>query len=604
MKPLVRIWPFLRPYRLQVILALVFTLCLTGVTLTVPVIIQEVIDVGLAQEDSRFLIGAALLLLLIGVLRSGLMFIQRYISEWVAAHVGYDLRNRLYDHIQYLSFSYHDHTQTGQLISRVIEDVRSVERFTGLAVVEMIRVAFLLIGISAILFWTQPKLAALTFLPVLLLMLMTTNFGSKIGSYFMDVDISLGELSSRLQENVSGVQVVRAFARELYEISRFDHFNRILYNARVRVISAFSRVMPTAHLLVALSTAVILWFGGMMVLRGEMTVGEVVAFNSYLLLLSVPARQLVWLVNLAGEAVAGLRRSYEILDLVPEIHPPENALVLPTLSGRVEFHQVCFNYEGQKAPALAQIDLQIEPNQIVALIGPTGSGKTSLVNLIPRFYDVSQGAVLLDGVDVRQVDLVSLRRQIGIVLQTSLLFSVSIADNIAYGRPDASQEEIEAAARAAQAHDFITQLPEGYQTVVGEKGVTLSGGQRQRVAIARALLLDPRILILDDSTSSVDTETERLIQQALDRLMQGRTTFVIAHRLSTVRRADLILVLKDGVILERGQHDHLLQMDGLYREIYDLQLRDQEQFREDLAHLDQDSEAGMRQQRSERKMEM
>jgi ATP-binding cassette subfamily B protein len=336
-----------------------------------------------------------------------------------------------------------------------------------------------------------------------------------------------------------------------------------------------------------------------------MTVGEVVAFNSYLLLLSMPARQLVWLVNLAGEAVAGLRRSYEILDIVPEIRTPEDALVLPTLSGKVEFNQVCFNYEGQKAPALDEIDLQIEPNQIVALIGPTGSGKTSLVNLIPRFYDVSQGAVLLDGVDVRQVDLVSLRRQIGIVLQTSLLFSVSIEDNIAYGRPDASQEEIEAAARAAQAHDFITQLPEGYQTEVGERGITLSGGQRQRVAIARALLLDPRILILDDSTSSVDTETERLIQQALDRLMQGRTTFVIAHRLSTVRRADLILVLKDGHILERGKHDQLLEMGGLYREIYDLQLRDQEQFREELSHLNlDDPAAGMRQQRSQRKMEM
>jgi len=603
MKPLGRLLPFLRPYRLQVLLSLIFTFCLTGVILVVPYIIREVIDVGLGKAEPQILIGAAILLFVIGILRSGLMYIQRYTSEWVAAHIGYDLRNRMYDHIQYLSFSYHDHTQTGQIISRVIEDVRSVERFTGLGLVEMIRVLFLLIGISVILLVTQPKLAALTLIPVLVLMMITSNFGGKIGSYFMDVDISLGELSARLQENVNGVQVVRAFAREMYEIKRFNDFNRILYNARVRVISAFSRVMPTAHFLVSLCTVIILWFGGGMVLRGEMTIGEVVAFNSYLLLLSMPARQLVWLVNLAGEAVAGLRRNFEILDLVPEIHSPEQALELANLSGSVEFCNVCFNYEGQKIPALDQIDLEIEPNQIIALIGPTGSGKTSLVNLIPRFYDVSQGAVLLDGVDVRQMDLVSLRRQIGIVLQTSLLFSMTIAENIAYGRPDASQGEIESAARSAQAHEFIMRLPEGYQTIVGEKGFTLSGGERQRIAIARALLLDPRILILDDSTSSVDTETERLIQQALDRLMIGRTTFVIAHRLSTVQRADLILVLKDGHIVERGKHEQLLQMEGIYREIYDLQLLNQEQFREDMEELDLKLAMGMR-QRSQRKMDM
>jgi ATP-binding cassette subfamily B protein len=343
--------------------------------------------------------------------------------------------------------------------------------------------------------------------------------------------------------------------------------------------------MPTSHLLVALSTILVLWFGGNLALQGEMTIGEVVAFNGYLLLLAVPARQLAWLVNIAGEAVAGLRRNFEVLDLEPEISSPEGADELSTLQGRVAFDDVCFQYALQKIPALEDIDLVIEPNQIVALIGPTGSGKSSLVSLIPRFYDASAGSVKIDDRDVRQLDLVSMRKQIGIVLQTSLLFSVSIAENIAYGRPSASQEEIEAAAHAAQAHDFITEMPEGYETVVGERGVTLSGGQRQRVAIARALLLDPRILILDDSTSSVDTETERLIQQALDRLMQGRTTFVIAHRLSTVRRADLILVMQDGRIVERGTHDELLEKDGLYHEIYDLQLRDQEQYQEDMETL-------------------
>jgi ABC-type multidrug transport system fused ATPase/permease subunit len=296
------------------------------------------------------------------------------------------------------------------------------------------------------------------------------------------------------------------------------------------------------------------------------------------LLLAAPAQQLTWLVDAAGEAVAGLQRSFEILDLTPDIQSPPGAPALPALRGQVTFTDVSFHYAQQVAPALDDIGLDVQPNQVVALIGQTGSGKSSLVSLIPRFYDPSCGSVQVDGVDVRQSDLVSLRRQIGIVLQTSLLFSATIAENIAFGRPEASQAEIEAAALAAQAHDFILNLPEGYQTVVGERGVTLSGGQRQRVAIARALLMNPRILILDDSTSSVDTETERLIQLALDQLMEGRTTFVIAHRLSTVRRADLILVMKDGRIIERGTHAELLRINGLYREIYELQLRDQERY--------------------------
>jgi len=391
---------------------------------------------------------------------------------------------------------------------------------------------------------------------------------------FYTIDQSIGALSARLQENVMGVQVVRAFAREPYEIQRFDKRNRAVYTARVSIMHAWSRIMPSSLFLVALSTILILWFGGNMVLRGEITLGEMVAFNGYLLMVAEPARQMVWLVNNAGEASAGLKRAFHILETPAEITSPPNAVVLPPLSGRVEFRNVSFRYPGRDRYVLREINITAEPNQIIALIGATGSGKTSLVNLIPRFYDVSEGAVLVDGYDVRRVDLPSLRRQIGIVLQTSLLFSVSIRDNIAYGRPDASLEEIVAAAKAAQAHDFILEMPEGYDTVVGERGVTLSGGQRQRVAIARALLLDPRILILDDSTSSVDTQTERLIQQALDTLMEGRTTFVIAQRLSTVRRADQILVLEDGRIVERGTHEDLLARGGLYREIYELQLRE------------------------------
>jgi ATP-binding cassette subfamily B multidrug efflux pump len=585
MRSLLRLRGYIRPYLLQILLALFAILSLTAASLAIPAIIQQVIDTGLAKRDVRLLVSSALLILLIGVAQAILTYAQSYLSEWIAAHIGYDLRNRLYDHIQHLPFTFHDHAQTGQLISRCIEDVRSIERFTGYGVVELIHLSLLLVGIVLLLFIQKPLLAVIALLPMLPLILMTSSFGQKIGKFFLAVDNSLGDLSSRLQENVTGAQVVRAFAREPYEIDRFDQSNRRLFNARVTVISEWSKIMPTSQLLVTLGTILILWFGGQMVLKGQMTIGEVVAFNGYLLLLASPAQQLTWLVNLAGEAVAGVQRTFEILDITPEIQSPPDAVRLKTLSGRVEFREVCFKYGMDAAPALEEINLTIEPNQVVALIGPTGSGKSSLINLIPRFYDTSRGQVRIDGHDVRQVDLVSLRRQIGIVLQTSLLFSTTIAENIAYGRPKASQEEIIAAAKAAQAHEFITQLTDGYQTVVGERGITLSGGQRQRVAIARALLLDPRILILDDSTSSVDTETERLIQKALDRLMEGRTTFVIAHRLSTVKRADLILVLDKGRIIERGTHSELLQRAGLYNEIYRLQLQDQEQFREEMETL-------------------
>ena len=586
MKQLWRLRPILGKYSLQILLALVSLLSITAAQLLLPAIIKQVIDIGLADRDVQFLLKSALLILGIGLTTAALIYLQRYISEWIAAHIGYDLRNQLYDHIQHLSFGYHDHAQTGQLISRSIEDVRSIERFTGFGIVDLIHLVLLFVGIVTLLLIANARLAAISLLPLIPLILLTTNLGSRISKYFLKVDVSIGELSSRIQENVIGVQVVRAFAREPYEIERFDNTNRTLYNARLAVIGEWSKVMPTTHFLVTLSTILVLWFGGMMVLEGKMTIGEVVAFNSYLLLLALPARQLTWLVNIAGEAIAGVQRTYEILDLEPEIQSSSDAIYLPPLAGQVTFQDVCFRYRGEKINALENIQLCIEPNQVVALIGPTGSGKTSLVNLIPRFYEVSEGAVLVDVHDIRTTNLTSLRKQIGIVLQTSLLFSTTIQENIAYGKPDAEKKEIISAAKAAQAHEFILELPDGYETIVGERGVTLSGGQRQRIAIARALLLNPRILILDDSTSSVDTKTERLIQKALEHLMEGRTTFVIAHRLSTVHRADLILVMDHGRIVERGTHRQLLALNGQYAEIYELQLKDQEKFRAEMEILE------------------
>jgi ATP-binding cassette subfamily B multidrug efflux pump len=589
MKHLLRIRLFLKPYFWQILLTLLMLLILTGLSLVVPRIIRSVIDDGLTRGQTRYLLRSALLLLALGLVSALLNLGNRYWSEWIAARVGYDLRNRMYDHIQYLPFTYHDHAQSGQLISRCIEDVRSIERFAGGAVTDLIRFILLAIGIISIMLTDNTKLAIIALLPMIPLVLMTSSFGTKIGKLFFAVDNAVGDVSNRLQENVVGVQVVRAFAREGYEVKRFETANQQVFQTWVYVIDEWAKIMPTTNFLTTISVILILWFGGQMVMSGTLTVGEIVAFNAYILMLAEPAQQLTGLVNAGGEAAAGAQRVFEVLDTKPAIQTPKDAVKLDLLRGQVEFCNVGLKYQDERTASLSGINLQVEPNRIVALIGQTGSGKTSLVNLIPRFYDVSEGSVLVDGVDVREMDLVSLRKQIGIVLQTSLLFSDTIQANIAYGHPEATMDEIIAAAKAAQAHEFIESFTNGYDTIVGERGVTLSGGQRQRVAIARALLMNPRILILDDSTSSVDTQTEKLIQAALDALMEGRTTFVIAHRLSTVRRADMILVMDKGQIVERGTHTELLARGGLYKEIYDLQLVDHAKFAEEMEELQEEN---------------
>jgi len=586
MKHLFRIRIFLKPYLWQILATLVSLVVLTGLSLIVPRVIENVIDKGLVQGQSSSLLQSALILLGLGLGSAVLNLVSRFGSQWVSSHVGYDLRNRMYDHIQNLPFTYHDHVQSGQLISRCIEDVRSIEQFAGGSVGDLVQFVLLTMGALYIMITSNPMLAGIALLPMIPLILMTTVFGTKIGALFFAVDAAVGDVSNRLQENVVGVQVVRAFAREDYEIKRFTKANQVVFKAWVYVIDEWSKIMPTTGWLTTISVILILWFGGRMVIDGTLTVGEIVAFNAYILMLAEPAQALTGLVNAGGEAAAGAQRVFEVLDTKPVIQSPNNAIKMDVLRGEVEFRDVALKYKDEKTASLNGINLRVEPNRIVALIGQTGSGKTSFVNLIPRFYDVTEGSVLVDGVDVREVDLVSLRRQIGIVLQSSLLFSDSIAANIAYGRPDATMDEVIAAAKAAQAHEFIEGFTQGYDTVVGERGVTLSGGQRQRVAIARALLMNPRILILDDSTSSVDTQTEKLIQAALDALMEGRTTFVIAHRLSTVRRADMILVMDKGQIVERGTHAELLARDGLYKEIHDLQLIDHAEFSEELEAIE------------------
>lgn len=585
MKSIKRLGILVRAYTWQIILAALMLLALTAIDMVFPEIIRRVIDIGVKENQTSYMAMAAGVILGLGLVKTIIGFGNRYMAEWLAHKIAFDLRNRLYNHIQRLSFSYHDHTASGQLISRCIEDVRSLQNFTGHGFLELTRVVILMVGIIIILFITDPLLAVIALIPFVPLFTMTTGFGKRVGKMFLDVDNALGDLSSLLQENVNGVQVVRAFTREKHEIERFIAANKVLYVHQLQVVKEMAKVMPTASLLVGSSTLLILWFGGNMVLNGQLSLGQLVAFNSYVLMLSGPAQQLSWLINAAGESSAGLQRTFEVLDMKPEIRSPANPVILPALKGEVIFENVSFRYRDEKVHALHDVNLNIKPNQIVALIGPTGSGKTSVVNLIPRFYDVTKGSIKIDGVDLRELDLKTLRNQIGIVLQTSLLFSATIRENIAYGRPEATMDEIFAAAKAAQAHDFIIATGNGYETVVGERGVTLSGGQRQRVAIARALLMDPRVLIMDDSTSSIDSQTEHLIQDAMRRLMKGRTTFVIAQRLSTVRQADLIVVLDQGRIVQQGTHEDLLHREGLYQQIYDLQLRDQERFQDEMDEI-------------------
>jgi len=576
-RSLLKITHLIRPYALPLLGAFVALIGVTAAQLAIPSIIRGVIDTGLLRGEVSHMLRSGLIILGFGVVRSLLSAGQRYLSETVSMRFAYDLRNRIFRHIQNLSFSYHDHAQTGQLMSRCTEDIRSMQAFIGSGGIELLQVILLIIGSLILMTNESPRLTLIAVLPLIPLLILTANFGNRVSKMFYDIDRALGALSARLQENVIGVQVVRAFSQEGYEIDRFDQSNRKLYRARVHVISEWAKIMPTTMFLVSLSTITLLWFGGNMVLDGTLTVGQVVQFNSYMLLIALPARQLTWYVNMAGEAAAGVQRITEVLDHSPSIQTLPGAVSAEKITGEVTFKNVTFSYKDELAPAIEKINFHTSPNKIIGLIGQTGSGKTTMVNLIPRFYEPQEGEILVDGVRVSDFDLDSLRSQIGYVLQTTLLFSSSISENIAFGCPEASQEEIIAAAKAARAHEFILKFPNGYQTIVGERGITLSGGQRQRVAIARALLINPRILILDDSTSSVDTETEHLIQQALKELMANRTTFVIAQRIASIRNADQILVFEQGRIVEQGIHEELVARNGFYTEIYNLQLTQQEQ---------------------------
>jgi ATP-binding cassette subfamily B protein len=515
---------------------------------------------------------AAIAIVLFAAMRGLFAFLQTFWAEKNSQSMAFDMRNDLFAKIQRLSFSYHDQNQTGQLMVRATDDVEKVRIFIGQGLLQLVGAVLLLSGTLFILFNTNTRLAWATvwILPVALILFMI--FGTISQPLFKKIQARISALNTILQENLAGIKVIKAFTREKQEQAKFDIAADNVMKQQLTVARLFTFLMPLVFLIANLGQAGILYVGGKQIIAGTLSLGEWQEFSLYLMYLFFPVASFGFIITQMGQASASADRIFEILDAKSDIVDKPDAMTLPAVQGTVRFEDVTFRYFGGGDPVLNKVSFEALPGQTVALLGATGSGKTSIINLLPRFYDPTEGRITIDGHDLRDVTLDSLRSQIGIVLQETTLFAGSIRDNIAFGKTDASDGEIIAAAKAAAAHDFIMSFPQGYDTPVGERGTTLSGGQKQRVAIARALLLDPRILILDDSTSSVDVATETVIQSALDKLMKGRTSFVIAQRISTVMNADLILVLDKGEIVARGRHADLMEDSPIYAEIYNSQL--------------------------------
>ena len=543
--------------------------------LMIPRLTGQAIDLALSSGQVSMLVLIALAIGGAGLLRSVFSYFQSYLSEYLSQKVSFDLRNRLYDRLQRLSYAFHDRSQTGQLMSRATSDVENLHMFVSFALIRGVYFIVLLVAIVVLLLIQNWQLALISLSVIPFISYRTIYINRKLRLLWMKIQQDIGVLGTIVQENLSGIRIVRGFAREPFESQKFRKQAEVLYNQEITVNNLLASNSPLMSFALMLSTAAVLWYGGRQVISGAMTQGELVQFLLYLVMLNLPIRLLGWLTLLFSRANASGKRIYEIIDQVSPVQETPDAIDLGEVEGRVEFKDVSFGYDSH-GDVLHNINIEAKPGQIIALVGASGSGKSTVANLIPRFYDVTGGSISIDGVDIRKMILPSLRRHVGIVHQDTFLFSGTIRENISYGKPDASLEEIQKASKVARLHDFIMTLPDGYDTLIGERGITLSGGQKQRLSIARTILLNPRILIMDDSTSSVDTSTEYLIQQALIEALAGRTTFVIAHRLRTVQRADLILVLKDGRVVERGKHAELLARGGLYTQLYGLQFQPQE----------------------------
>ena len=572
-----RILGYLRPYRKSVAAAYVALIGATALFLALPFLIGESIDRIVEADDRVTLVIIGALLVGVAALRGVFSYFETYLREKLAQLVSYDMRNQIFAHLQRLSFAYHDRQQTGQLMSRATADVEAIRWFINLGVLRMSYLALLVIGVSVLLLTIDWQLALMSLSFVPFIMVRGWSLSRTLRGIWTRAQEYMGELGMLLQESLSGVKVVKVFTAEGREEAKFAGKARDLYEENLAAVRVQATNTPVLVFTFAALTVFILWFGGHRVIDGGMTPGDLTKFILYMAMLQMPVRMSGFLLNLQSRAVSSGERIFEILDADSPVQDRPGAVELNGARGQVVMDRVAFGYSAA-SPVLDEISFTAEPGEVVALLGKTGSGKSTIVHLVPRFYDATAGAVTIDGQDVRDLTLESLRRNIGIVQQDVFLFTDTIEANIAYGVPGADRERVEWAAKIANIHDFILSLPHGYDTWVGERGITLSGGQKQRIAIARTLLIDPRILILDDSTSSVDTRTEFEIRRALEHLIKGRTTFVIAQRLSTVKSADQILVLDGGRIVQRGRHEELLEdVDGIYREIYDMQLRAQEE---------------------------
>jgi ATP-binding cassette, subfamily B, multidrug efflux pump len=576
-----RLIGYIRTYRAWAALAVGGALLGNFLAVIIPIVIGRVIDIGVQRGDAQFMLLAGLGMVLLGLFRGVGGFLSRYFGEKLSYFIAFDIRNQMYDKVQNLSFTYHDNANIGTIVTRSISDVNEIQRYYAFGLLDSLNILFLFTGTAIVMLWTSPLLALVALTPLIPLALASTRFAQSVDPLWRTIMERTQTLSNQLQENAIGAQVVRVFAREQYEIDRFHKTNSQLFDDFMRLINRWSIYLPLSALIASFSTVLVLSVGGWMETNGlaGITVGEVVTFNAYVLQLTPPLRFLGFAILLTTQALSSSQRVFEVLDAPLEIDNAPDAIQPEDIRGDVRFENVTFSYTGEEHPALKHISLHAAPGQVIGVVGPTGAGKTSLINLIGRFYDATEGRVLLDGHDIRQIDLNALRSHIGYVMQTSLLFTATIRENIAYGRTDATEEQIIAAAKAANAHPFIEEFDQGYDTLVGERGVTLSGGQRQRIAIARALLVNPRVLVLDDSTSSVDTQTERMIQRALEHLMAGRTTFIIAQRLTSVINADHIVVLDGGEIVEQGTHAALIERGGAYASIYEMQMEDQDRLR-------------------------
>jgi ATP-binding cassette subfamily B multidrug efflux pump len=574
-KALLRAMGYLRAHLRDAAGAFIALLVVTATNLVVPQFVRLAIDSGIANRVWSTVLLAVGGLILAAAIRGLFTFFQGYLTERASQGVAYDLRDAMFAQIERLGFSYYDKVETGQLVARLTNDVEQIRQFAGQGIIQLFAAAFMMLGCIAILLAINWQLTIVAVLVIPTILFVLARFVSAIGPTFGQVQQALGKLNSVLQEDLQGTRVIRSFGRESYEVERYRIANRDLLDLNIKALRLLSNNFPLVFFMANLGTLAIVWYGGSEVIGGTLTVGSLIAFNTYLTFLLMPILTIGFLAAGISRAGASSLRVFEVLDASVEIRDAPDARPLPPVRGEVVFDDVHFRYPGSDREILKGVSFTVSPGQTVAILGATGSGKSSLVNLLPRFYDVTAGKIMIDGHDIRSVTLSSLRSQIGIVLQDSLLFGGTVRDNIAYGRPDATREEVEAAARAAQADEFIVGLPLGYDTIVGERGVGLSGGQRQRLAIARALVVNPRLMILDDSTSAVDSGTEGLIQDALDQLMRAedRTSFVIAQRISTVRNANQIIVLEGGRVAAFGTHEQLLRDSPVYNDILGSQLR-------------------------------